>query len=87
MNDWDLLAIIGAGIIIGLVAENNKGIFKRITQLSTITFPFPSSAPPVRAAPTPKVVPISTEAPPATIDLSKGKCPPGMYLDQTMGIY
>jgi len=88
MNDWELLGIIGAGVIIGLVAENNKGIFKRITQTQftpAITPTFP-----VRAAPVPPshIVPISAEAPrPATIDLSKGKCPPGMYLDQTLGIY
>jgi len=80
-DDWIL--IIGIGAIIGLVLENNKNILKRITQFS----PSPSEIPPPAAVfpkPAPSIVQISTTTQP---DLAAGKCPPGMYLDRTLGIY
>jgi len=80
MKDWELLSIVGSGIILGLVLENNKNILKRITHFT----PSPSQIP----KPAPSIIPISTTTPTSTQpDLATGKCPPGMYLDKTRGIY
>ena len=75
----DIIAMVGAGAVIYLVAENN------VPAISTTIKKAISNIHSTILSPSTHTTPVSTEA--SSPDIGRMTCPPGTYLDQTLGIY
>jgi hypothetical protein len=90
MNDWELLGIVGGGIVLGLVLQNNKSILANIIPPHLAPTRTPTSMQELTPSTKPEITPVSTEASRPSVppfDPRYMRCPPGKYLDQTFGIY